>query len=464
MNINKSTKPQPKRVVLVDLRYPYGKSKIYMSGSLYATAARLMAIGHTVEIVDLNIDSLQDNRVKRLFRSAHVIGVSVIGSPYIPSAIKFAKMISSDYPLVRLIFGGQVIESLYREEFATLFAGTNAIQIIHDSDLVGVLLDRVSDNLPSAFTVPFCHVWQQMGDKRLRLYLENEFTLVVAQGCIYKCAFCAAKKGQREILVESANFREDLLFLCAAAKRFGLTKLECYATSLDLFQNPLEIQERLWVLAEVQKETGVQIKVRCLSCMGSFLKAHVKIPDLESLLRCAGLWCIGFGVDGTDEAVWRAEHKTQNHLNDVKLCLDLCQKMSVRAEILMVLGFQEDTRQTLWKNVKNSFRYCTTWRNTVIRPYLAKRFVPGNEGWKTEQAEVEATIVKPNRFYDLDFCAFGSPLTHPRRLHRWMCNLAYFTIVTSLSPFGKCPTSPLLPQGNNSFLARFANRHMPFDR
>ncbi len=462
MNLENSTNPHAKRVVLVDLRYPYGKPKVYMNGSLYATAARLLAIGHDVEIVDFNIDTPQDPHVISLFKQADVIGVSIIGSPYIPNAIKFARMVSRSYPRATLLLGGKVIQSLSRSQFTHLFAETCAIQVASDSDLLGVLTTH-DGQLPSAFTVPLRRAWQQMGDVRLRRYLETEFTLVVSQGCVYTCSFCAAEKAQKEVLVSTDNFREDLRFLLGAARRLGLNQLECYASSLDFFQNPLAIAERLHILAEVQQEWGVSLKIRCLACMGSFLRAQTVVKGLPDLIRRAGLWCVGFGVDGTDERVWRIERKTQNHLTDVTRCLDLCLQMGIRSEILMVLGFQEDTAQTLWKNVKNSFRFALRWRNVVLRPYLAKRFVPGNEGWKNSPRETMAMIERPERFYNLDFCAFGSSLTHPRRLHRWMCNAAYFTIVAIATPFGACVTSPLFPQGNGSSVARFLNRHMPFD-
>lgn len=295
---------ESRKIVLVELRYPYGKAKTYMSGSLCATAARLLAAGHSVEIVDLNIDSPESERVSNLFNYADIIGVSVIGSPYIPSTIDFAKEVLLKYPQATLILGGQVIRSLTCEQFQKVFAGTKAVQVREDEDFARVLKCRPED-LPSAFSVPYSPVWKQMGDDRLRRYLETEFALVVSQGCIYRCAFCAAVKGQKEQFVDLENFRNDMLFLARSAKRFGLQKLECYASPLDLFQNPEEIAKYLQAIADAREEVGIEIKVRCLACMTSFLRAVKKIDGLGDLLRRSGLWCIGFGVDGTDEEVWK---------------------------------------------------------------------------------------------------------------------------------------------------------------
>ncbi len=452
-----------KKVVLVELRYPYGKSKIYMSGSLCATAARLLAAGHSVEIIDLNIDSPGSERVMNLFGNADIIGVSVIGSPYIPSMISFAKEVLVKYPEATLIVGGQVIRGLTSEQFSTMFAGTEAIQIREDEDLAKVLKCRPED-LPSPFRVPYSPVWKQMDDDRLRHYLETEFALVVSQGCIYRCAFCAAVKGQKEQFVSLEHFQTDILFLARSAKRFGLQKLECYTSSLDLFQNPEEVAKYLQAIASAREATGIDIKVRCLACMASFLRAAKKIGNFGDLIRRSGLWCIGFGVDGTDEQVWKLQKKGHNHLSDVLTCLDLCGDLNVRAEILLVFGFPQDNVRTLWTNVVNSMRFARGWENTVLRPYLAKPFVPGNEGWSTGMAGVQDTVENPEKFFNFDFCAIGSRLTHPRLWHRWACNAAYLGIIIMLTPFNACVTSPLLPQGNGSSLRRLANRLMPVDR
>ncbi len=261
-------------------------------------------------------------------------------------------------------------------------------------------------------------------------------------------------------------FRQNVLFLAQQARALGLTKLDCYATSLDFFQNPMVIAEHLAVLADVQQQTDVRIGVRCLSCLDSFLRASREIPNFADVVRRSGLWCVGFGVDGTNEETWRAQRKVQNHLNDVAECLDICQAIGVRPEILMVLGFPEDDWRRCWSNFKNSIRYAWRWRTSVSRPYLAKPFIPGNEGWVKQPDRAQQLIDDPQRFFNLDFCALGSQLTHPDWRHRWMCNLTYLAIIIVLTPLGRCVTSPLLPQGSGGLggrLGKVINRWIPFD-
>lgn len=455
-----------RRIVLVDLQYPYGKKKAYMNGSLCDVAARLIALGHLVTIIDFNIDDPSDRQVLNLLRGAELIGISLIGSPYIPSAIEFTLFLKTLCPQTPVLLGGQVVQGLTSEQFNKLFAGTNAVQIKKETELA-MRLDCSVEDLPDSLSVPFTPVWQQMGSTRLKQYLRSEFALVLAQGCKYNCNFCAADKARRESRVTLANFRQDLQFLVHRAERFGLAKLECYASSLDFFQNPEIIAQHLQVLAQVRTETSIVIRIRVLSCLGSFLSAVKTIPDFGALLHASGIWCIGFGSDGTDERVWKEENKAHNHFEDVRQCLIVCQNIGVRPELLMVSGFAEDgiisCAKNLWYSIFYSFRY----GKTIIRPYLAKPFVPGNKGWTAETQRVAEVIEDPDKFFTLDFCAFGSKLTHPSLLHRWMCNLTYLAMIAVLTPFGRCTTSPLFPQTSKGWLGKVAkkiNQLMPFDR
>lgn len=463
--------PKGKKIVMVDLRYPYGKPKVYLNGSLITVAAQFMAMGHQVEIVDLNIDNLNDETVHDKFRQADLIGVSVIGSPCIPSAIKLAQDLTA-ITAAPVLVGGQVIEKLIQTQFSALFSDTNAIRIETPEDLA-MALECSAEAIPNAYQVSMIPVFRHLGDK-LNIYLRHEMTLVLAQGCVFNCGFCAARKNQAEEHRGLEMFTADLRYLAQAAKNTGLKQIEFYASSLDFFQNPTTVAEHLQILAMVQEQENIRIRVRCLACMGSFLRANKAIPDFADLLQRAGLWCVGFGVDGADVETWKEQNKRHNKLTDIPLCLSRCTEIGARPEILMVLGFPPNPKLTLYKNmrsicknVQHAFHISWHYPNAVLRPYLAKPFIPGNQGWDATDERIQAITQKPNLFYNLDFCALGSRFTHPRRWHRWVSNLSYLTIIGLLSPFGRCATSPLLPQGSGGIkgaIARIINRLMPFDR
>lgn len=450
---------QPKRVVLVDLGYPYGK-KVYMSGSLIALAAQLMAVGHQVDIVDLNIEGFNDARVRELFFSAEVIGLSVMGSPGVPRAVEAGFALHSSYPKAKIIIGGQVIERFTEEQFDSIFS-CDFLQGTPDN------CASLFGQLPSAYQIPYQMVWEGMGDGRLHEYLTHEFSLVLSQGCIYNCAFCSAQKGQKEIFRSLADFRSDLRYLFAKAQKFELKQLECYASSLDFFQTPKSVFEYMEALAEVQEEFQVKLRVRCLTCMGTFLAASRQQGCFAQLLNRSGLWCLGFGVDGPTAEVWKEQKKVQNHTADIDHCFDFCRKAGVRAEVLTVIGYPRDSVKRLWQTVWYLSRFVRRWPNTVLRPYVAREILPGNDGWKNNFRAVGIIVRDPAQFYNLDICGLANFTTDPRWWHRWLVNAAYLYIILRHAPFGRCATSPLLPQGGRGCfakIAKFINRLMPFDR
>lgn len=454
-----------KKIVLINPQHSYGGKLIYLNGSLTAIAAMLMAMGHAVTVIDLNIDHLKDEVVELALKAAEFIGITLTGAPYIPETLVLIPYLRSVNAVAPILLGGQVIEKLSDEELSRIYGKLpNTVPIRSNGDLAAILGWKGS--VPSPYRLPFHPVWQAMGVERLVLYARYEMTLVTSQGCSFNCAFCAARKDEAETHRTSSHFKNDLLYLAEVAQHAGIPELRFYASSLDFFQNLTEVETQLKVLAEVQEETGIRMRVRCLSCLTSFTRAAKRIPQFGELLQKAGLWCVGFGSDGTSKNVWQAQNKPHNTLTKLEECIRLSHQFGIRAELLMVLGFPEENWRTLLKTVGTSLWSTVRWSHVIIRPYLAKPFVPGNEGWTKNVAATRSVTSDPTLFYNLDFAALGSQLTHPRFGHRLASNTTYLALC-ALTLIGKGSTSPLLPQGGKgsfSAIARLVNRTMPFDR
>ncbi len=439
-------------ILLINPRYPYGKAQTYLGGSLTAVGAQMLALGHFVRITDLNHEDLD-------FCGHDVVGVSVSGSPYIPSAIEITRQ--AEQKGKKVLIGGQVIAKLGKNEFETLF-GKSTVQIKNSEDLARALESKVP--VPRAFSLSLIPVWKTLPDEKLKLYLKHEMALVVSQGCHFQCAFCAAEKKQKEEF--KSHFEEDLEFLVSKAKEFGIKKLEFYASSLDFFQNPEEVEKCLRIVSQISKKSGVRIKIRCLACMSSFMKAYEVIPEFKKLLRESGLWCIGFGIDGIDAVAWSNQKKIQNKtLEQVWRCLETAEECGVTAETLLVMGFPEEGWSQFFKYLLFALKAIRRHKNVVLRPYLAKAQIPGNDYWGADNPQ-RFFAQTPERFMNLDFCAVGSPETHPRRWQRYGVNIAYL-IICALGLIGKCYTSPLMPVGSSRMWNKFAkwwNRVVPFDR
>lgn len=231
--------------LIINPRYPFGKSQIYFNLSTVAVAAQILALGHMVEILDLNIDKLEVAQV----RSADIVGVSIFGAAYIPGAIELLRIIRQMNPQARLIVGGQTVERLDDEDFSKIF-GKDVVP--GNPDGLAEVLDCQVEEIPAAEKVSFKRAWEAMGETKLVEYLKREGTLFVSQGCRFNCDFCAACKNQPERFRDLGEFEADLLYLTEVAKRHGLSELNFYATSLYFFQTPETVRGYLEVLARTR--------------------------------------------------------------------------------------------------------------------------------------------------------------------------------------------------------------------
>jgi len=456
-----------KKVSIFRLPYPYGKSQIYLPTDLLLVASRLKNVGIEAIVHDLNLHHLLS---LSNFEEQDAFGIGVFGTPYILGAMHLAQTLSfkSNKPVM---VGGQVIEKLPEEHFDKIF-GDTATQVRGDQDLTS-LLEISPSALPSPYETPITPVLRDLSSTDLRNYLSREFSLFVAQGCMFACDFCAAEKKQPERYRDLSVIEEEVRELTTRAKSFGLERLAIYLSSLDLFQSPEPLARTLDIFARQSRDSGVQYSLRGLARVDSFLKALEHAPELERLIAESGVNTIGFGVDGTTEKIWRSQHKGHKDLSEVDRALDKCKDVGITPELLMVMGFPEDTLGSVTKNYLYTVARAYT-HGAVSRPYVAKQFVPGNEGWCNPlYAEGVRTMVEnPEMLVNNDFATLGSPLTHPRRFHRYISNLAYLGVIATLEPFGRNATYPLLPRAQGTgFLARTQNKivdkinkRIPFDK
>ena len=434
----------------------------YMSGSQMTAAAMLHAMGHDIRVFDLNTQGYT-SATKRLIMECDVAGVSVTGSPSVPDALEFARKLKRVRPDMPFMTGGQVIAGFKEDQFDRIFTGTNAVQI-KDNTNIAKVLNCLPSEVPNWWTAPIHPVWEKMDQRLLLLYLIHEMTLVLSQGCHHKCLFCAAEWGMREQFKDLNCFTADLRYLANRAKEFRLTKLEFYASSLDFFQNPNTIPLYLEAIAKVRRDTGIDVRIRCLSCIGSFVRAHERIPDLKLLLKAARVHTVGLGVDG-NMLIWFQIGKPQNSEEDLELAIQLAHEDGLVLEALMVMGHREDDLNSIARTDELSERIASP--TVPLRPHCGKFAVPGNQHWDdpTNREEVEAFVSHPERFRFLDFRMEHSVYTDPDPEHREMCNQFYRGLIKRYRKSGLCLTARLLPEiGLMKPVAYIRNRCMPPDR
>ncbi|MEW6610389.1 MAG: hypothetical protein AB1352_02035 [Patescibacteria group bacterium] len=269
-----------KKILLFNLPYPFEKKQVYMPSTLIAVGAQLIEAGFAVELIDLNLFTLEEPAVQNKISLADFIGTSLVGSSNIPDAIKFSNRVLGINPHAKILIGGQVIEGLSNDQFRYLF-GTRPIQITDEPTLKNALeIGQLFD----IFAIDCVKMYQTIPDDVMRMYLEREAGLFVSQGCRFACRFCGAAKGRPERWRSMKGLHDDLIYLTEKAKEFGLSKMQFYISTLDMFQSPRLIAEFLTVVGDMSEQSGVTISIRGLSCISSFITAYKLLPNFHELV------------------------------------------------------------------------------------------------------------------------------------------------------------------------------------
>lgn len=414
---NKILLIQPRHIYAppVDVR-KYGH--IYMPTSLLTIAALFINMGVEVEIVDENIESVNINH--------NLVGINLLGAPYIPSAIQFEKKLRHKFnDKFTLLIGGQIVSGLNSIDWNHLFS-ENTFNGNSRLTLAQIFNVRESD-IPQIENISLLESYKLLKDKTLKTYLSHEFSFYLSQGCKHSCSFCSAKRsillpGSNKLKRETEKYRNinialsDFEYLLKKAQGFKIQNLLIYLSNLDLFQSPLFLSQFAKGLLELKREyNSISFKIRGLSTSRSFLKTHFKYPQVISDMVDAGLFQIGFGIDGATPTVYKETRKPQT----VKESLDAVRisklDYGINPEILMVFGHNDKEDESALKLAVSFCKEMYEKYGAIPRPHVAKDIVPGNDGWNNPKNEkiVREFYNSPMLFQNLDFTAIPSPITHP---------------------------------------------------
>ncbi len=144
------------------------------------------------------------------------------------------------------------------------------------------------------------------------------------------------------------------------------------------------------------------------------MEAYRKDKTIIRAMVDAGLWSIGFGVDGTSKEIWKSIKKSFNSLPECIEAIRLTrEEFGITPEVFMIVGHGADTPETLHDDVNFALDMQEKF-GAPPRPYVAK-IAPGSPDWKkTENQEyAEYLISHPEYFQALEYGALPSTITHP---------------------------------------------------
>lgn len=454
-------------VHLIQPRHPDGARPYLPNGSLNL-GARIRNTMHAthegVRFTDLNVT----HRLPDEIVYTDIVGISVLGTPYVPEVRQLVRRLRDHDCTQRVVIGGYGVKHLTPEQFARIFGGHGDVRrgVTPREIVEGFALPFIDDE----FETPMSRMLMRLPRDHWDAYFGNEWCLFVSNGCAYGCSFCAADKRQRERFRPTATIVQEVNTICAMLYQLGKTSTDIYLSSLDILQNPVEMETVLRATARRFAEYGIQPRFRGLATAKCLVKATRH--DRAILRRWHdefGVICIGIGVDGSAPDEWRAQKKQHNTQDEIDEALGAIRAADMTPEALMVIGFPESSVRTSLRSSLACLKIAARPEGIVVRPYLGKTGVPGSDAWNEGRIDVDRFLDRPELFRNFEYPMLGTPETHPDCRQRWAANAGFLAAVGALKLTRRgCPTQPLLPTQSDSLPLRLTgrlwNRLMPGDR
>lgn len=459
-----------RKVLLLQPRSAWG-NHVYLVNGLLATAARLRISGFDVEIRDLNID---EGISQTSIESADLIGISVLGSPYIPQAFKLAKELRELGYNGRIFFGGPILENITPEDWQKLFHANGLENVVAVREEIDLQLELgIIKSIPSIYNLSMGEQIEALPEYMQRAYFEKEFCIFTSDGCKFNCSFCGAHKDREESFRDPIAFRKEMATLGKMVAKYAGSNpnYEIYLSTLDGLQNWVDMEKTLEIIHDEFSKAGVFVPLRFLATSKYVSLALQADPDILKRWKELGVMCIGIGVDGDDEKTWQLLRKSHNRRNEIQNAIIGIQDAGMIAEAFMIFGGPEESTEATLKAVAACKRL--TEQGVKVRPYFMKMKSPKLNTKHTkenEKFEIEPYLGNINLFYHIDYGMLGSKLTNPNAIQREFANRQFLDVIDWLNrhnPYG-CPTQPLLPTEDGSEIdkeyAHKWNRNMPMDR
>lgn len=387
--------------LFVQPRHPYasdrGKGQVYTPTSLWTAGSKYIQAGADIEFIDEN---LHYNFEKT--RQADVIGLNVVGAPYIAHIReRFWSAFESDQTC---IIGGQVINGLSNEQFSRLFGTNNVIPRSHQFAVANAVGADFS-NVKRDEDISLIPAYEKIPDADMREYLDpkQETSLYLGQGCIFDCMFCPAEKNRKETYRDMNIIETDLTYLTERALRFDIHQLNMYLSNLDVFQTPEKLGEFASIVNALKRRyEGFTYPMRGLATATCFRNAVRDNPDIVRAISDAGLHTVGFGVDGSDERVWRSVKKGHNNRHTILEAMEGCTDYGFTPEAIMVFGHPKDNRSSLENAVRLTEKLQKNF-GAVPRPHVAKDLIPGNDYWQNTIKKSTKRERRPSTTHSIPF-------------------------------------------------------------
>ncbi len=180
---------------------------------------------------------------------------------------------------------------------------------------------------------------------------EKMMTITASRGCTDTCSFCyRIEKGLR--IRDLNEVIKEMKYL-----------IETYGTTFFQLQDELFVfpRNRVFEFEKLLQENNLKISYCCNS------RAILFDEEVASSLMRSGCKFVNIGFESVDQKVLDEMNKRVTVEENLK-ALEVANKVKMGMGLNFLWGFENDTKETLWKNVEAVKRYNTFDQVRTIRP------------------------------------------------------------------------------------------------
>jgi len=368
-------------------------------------AANLEQGGHEVSISDAPALDLTSMGICRLVeeKAYDLIGVTMLTPMYIRS-IEVVKAIKHAFPGITIVVGGPHPTILPREtlienkeiDFAVIGEGEVILLNLVDAlekggntdDIPGVAYrkdDTVGINQPPEMItnlddlpIPARHLlpMDAYHMTKSRSQSEHSFTVSVARGCPFNCAFCCRIFGRRirhhsvERIIEEIDILVD---------NYGAREINLEADTLTINKHFITS------LCDGIIHSGLSknISWTCESRIDTINE------DVLKKMKEAGCWQISYGVETGSQRLLDLIHKDIS-LEQIERSFALTKRIGISIRAFFMLGIPTETRQESLKTISfakkldarwSQFTICTPFPGTELYDLVLKEGALKSKSW-----------------------------------------------------------------------------------
>jgi len=361
------------KVLLIKAPYRdvYGPIKVaagnYFLLGLGYIASYLRQHGHEVFMLDPEAQGLNHSacreRIKEL--RPQLIGISAT-SPDFANALKIAKMsreVTDAFQVLGGIHGTALPEYILKKypgvfdaiclgegektslEICNFLEGKiNSLTLIEGLALIqngDVIRTRPREFITDLDSLPF----PARDMVSIDLYKPHAFntrkgrtaTIITSRGCPFRCTFCASKLtlGGRFRARSAENVLEEIRHL-----------VEAYNVNHILFQDDTFTFDKDRAKDICRRIIQEKLKIEWFS----FSQVTKVDDELLELMKKAGCYCIGYGIESADKDVLKSLKKPIT-LNNCEYAISAARRNGIKTQAFFIFGNKGDTRETAEKTI-----------------------------------------------------------------------------------------------------------------